>query len=97
MRNNDITARIEARLNQNNRSIKTYASHQFARSKAEKLSEQASQYFLGSSELQGPDFVITFLPNVKRWTVVFHLSSWLQRHSTGGYVGIFSDEGFFTC
>lgn len=98
MRTNDIIARIEARLSENKSGVKTYASHQFARSKGERLSDRAATYFLGADTMfEGPDFTIVFLPTVKRWSIVFHLSPWLARHNAGGYVGIFADEGFFSC
>lgn len=94
---NNIVARIEARLAENKSSVRTYASPQMAQGRGHVLSQKAATYFLGDdSGFEGPDYVLVYLPSVKRYTIVFLLSSFITRHNTGGYLGIFADENFFT-
>ena len=89
----NLTARVEARLAENKTGIKTYASHQFAEARATKIVEQAQNYHDTKIDM---DYVVVFLPHVKRWTVVFMYSSFLQRAKSGGYIGWIADAGFLT-
>ena len=89
----NIVQHIEARLDENKSSIKTYASHQFAEARGEKLGKQWAQ-------IQGTDipiqYIPVFLPRRKRWTVVFNLTAHLRSSNTGGYVLWLADQGFCT-
>lgn len=89
----DVAKHIEDRLKENKTGIKTYASHQFARSKAQKIAEKAKIWADTQHEI---DFIIVYLPTFERWTAVFVLSSFLNVTKTGGYIGWIGDEGFMS-
>ena len=89
----NIVKLIEDRLDENKTAVKTYASPQFAEARGEKLGNRWN-------EIQGTQvpvqYIPVFLPRRKRWTVVFNLTAHLRSTNTGGYIGWFSDQGFFT-
>ena len=89
----NIVQQIEERLDENKSSIKTYASHQFAEARGEKLGNQWAQIQGTNIPIQ---YIPVFLPRRKRWTVVFNLTTHLRVSNTGGYICWFSDHGFYT-
>lgn len=91
----NITQKIEDRIAENKSSVKTYASHQFAEARAEKVAGQCLNHYCDGIGFE-MQYLIIFLPHVKRWTVVFNLSSFLRANKAGGYIGAIADLGFFT-
>ena len=89
----NIVKQIEDRLTENKSSIKTYASHQFAEARGENLGKRWMQIQDTDVPIQ---FIPVFLPRLKRWTVVFNLTTHLRSSNTGGYIGWFSDNGFYS-
>ena len=89
----NITQKIEARLAENKNGVKTFASHQFAEARGEKLSAEFNQYNGTDTNF---DHIVVFLPHVKRWTVIFNLTQWSARSNTGTYLGWFAQKGFFS-
>ena len=89
----NITQRIEDRLSENKAGVKTYASHQFAEAAGERIASKGKAWANSQIEME---YIVVFLPHVKRWTVVFHLSAYLTRTGAGGYIGWVSDAGFFS-
>jgi hypothetical protein len=97
----NITQRIEDRLSENKAGVKTYASHQFAEAAGERIASKGKAWANSQIEME---YIVVFLPHVKRWTVVFHLSAYMRQQfpdwGAGGYIGWASDEvtpeGFFT-
>jgi hypothetical protein len=89
----NITQHIEDRLSENKAGVKTYASHQFAEAAGERIASKGKAWANSQIEME---YIVVFLPHVKRWTVVFHFSAYLSRTGAGGYIGWISDEGFFS-
>lgn len=89
----NLVAHIENRLYENKQGFKTYASYQFANAKGENLSKQIADEH---GQDKGMDYMPVFLPNYKRWTIVFLQSSWMNSRCLGGYVGQIGDAGFLS-
>lgn len=89
----NLVTEIEARLAENKSSVKTYASFGAAHKVGEKLGSEFNA-------VNGTDvpvmFIPVFLPETKRWSVVFNLTSWSTKSGTGTYLGWFAQKGFFS-
>lgn len=88
----NIVKILEERLIQNNNALKTYASHQFAEAKAETLAGEWKK-FRGTDV--SIDFIPVFLPRLKRWTVIFNVTDFLNKAGQSGPVSYFNDAGFW--
>ncbi len=89
----NIVHKIEERLQENKSGVKTYATYEAAVGVADRLMREFDQY---NGTNLGTDYVVTFLPITKRWTVVFNLSGWAARSKTGTYLGWYASKGFFS-
>ena len=72
----NITQHIEDRLSENKAGVKTYASHQFAEAAGERIASKGKAWANSQIEME---YIVVFLPHVKRWTVVFHLSAYMRQ------------------
>lgn len=89
----NIAKEIEDRLAENKKSIKTYVSHKSAEERGETLGKQWMQIQDTDVPIQ---FIPVFLPRLKRWTVVFNLTTHLRCSNTGGYIMWLGQQGFYT-
>lgn len=94
MRTTNINTKITKLLSENKTSIKTYASYEKAALVgAEKSTSAIGAFAYGPhAPSEGPDFIIAYVDG--RFTPVFILSSWMNAHSLGGYIGFFAQQGF---
>lgn len=90
----NVVARIEARLAENKTGVKTYQTYE----KAVKIGDSVGAEFAAQPfGIEDPvQYIVVFLPNVKRFTVVFMQSHWYSKHQESGYIGWFAHNGFFT-
>lgn len=93
MFNDNITQMIEYRLQENQSSVKTYLRYQKAQEMAQQLVKDFEAY---NNTDVGVRYILTFLPNRQRWTVIFDLSNWSARSKQGTYLGWFAQKGFFS-
>jgi hypothetical protein len=87
----DHTANIEARLAENKNGVKTYASHQMARGRADNIVER-----LAANHKSRMAYILVYLPSTGRFTPIFCLSEWMRANKVGGYIGFLSDDGFYS-
>jgi hypothetical protein len=89
----NVTAQIIQRLTENKQGVRTYAEYD----RAEKIGDELSAKFNTWNGTDVPvDFIVTHVPTVNRYTVVFNLSAWSARAKTGTYLGWFAQKGFFS-
>ena len=88
----NIVKVLEDRLIENNDALKTYASPQFAEAKAETLAAEWGS-FRGTDV--SIDFIPVFLPRLKRWTVIFNVTEFMDKANQYGPVFYFNDAGFW--
>lgn len=89
----NITQAIIDRLTENKSSIKTYADYDRAIKTGEEL---GAQFETWNGTDVGMDFIVVYIPTVKRYTVVFNMTNWSARSKTGTYLGYFANKGFFS-
>ena len=89
----NILDKIEARFNETKSACKVYATVSGATKVAEL--EVAKLNAAHGVEIDCP-YIITFVPSQKKYTVVFHLSVWLNCYGTGTLVAWFAHRGFFS-
>jgi hypothetical protein len=89
----NILDKIEARFNETKSACKVYATVSGATKVAER--EVAKLNAAHGVEIDCP-YIITFVPSQKKYTVVFHLSVWLNCYGTGTLVTWFANRGFFS-
>jgi uncharacterized membrane protein len=91
--NENIIDKIETRLQENKKSIKTYADL----SKAVDFAARQNKTFMKETGTEeNVEFIPVYLPNTGRWTAVFNLTKWLNRTGRGCYLGFFASKGFYT-
>ena len=89
----NLVNKIEDRLAENKSSVKTYASYAAAEKIGNKLGLNYAQCH-GKND--AVEFIVVFLPSTQRFSVVFRLMDYMTKHQTGGYVGVFAQQGFFS-
>ena len=89
----NLVTRIEERLAENKSGVKTYATYESAEKVGHKLGRNYAEC-CGKSD--AVEFIVVFLPKTQRFSVVFRLMDYLGKHQTGGYVGVFAQQGFFS-
>jgi predicted ATPase len=94
----DLIARIEDYRATNKKPCKSYATEAKAEEVAQTLAVKYAAYFANSKNGNAPcRFIVVFNEAWGRWVVGFDFSELLSRNSsTGGYIGIASNDGFFT-
>lgn len=101
----DLVTRIEKRLTETKKPCKLYATEAAAEKVAESEARILALYFappLRNSEdakkaVPPARYIIVFIPSVGKWAIGFDQTEVMSRpRSTGGYVGIMADRGFYT-
>jgi hypothetical protein len=93
MYHQNITQIIEERIQESKNSVKTYQRHE----KAEEMGRELAQAFEQWNNTKvGVRYIVTYLPNRQRWTVIFDLSNWSAKSKQGTYLGWFAQKGFFS-
>ena len=88
----NIVKKIEAALDEVPFSVKTFASHQFAEARGEKLGKRWDEIHNANEPIQ---YIPVFLPRHKRWTVIFNCTEHSRLINKNGYALWFSDQGFW--
>jgi hypothetical protein len=88
-----VIERIEKRLNQNKKGVRTYLTHAAADAAAKRIAEKWDEQ---PGTYRPIDFYVVFIPAANRWTPVFDLSGWVEKNQIGSYLGFFADAGFFS-
>lgn len=83
----EVTIRIEKYRLENKNPCKSYATQASAERAAEKIANQAKDFY----PLDRIEYVVFFNEAWQRWNVAFR-----QPLKSGGYMGFFSDKGFFS-
>ena len=94
----DLIARIEDYRAENKKPCKSYATEAKAEAVAKELAVKYAAYFCARRlETQQPcRYIVVFNEAWGRWVVGFDFSELLARtSSTGGYIGIASNDGFY--
>lgn len=94
-----LIARIEARRAETKNPCKSYASEAKAEAVAEELALQFANYFaaFNTTDIRPCRYIVVYNKAWGRWVVGFDFTELLSRKSsTGGYLGVASDKGFFT-
>jgi hypothetical protein len=89
----NLVTKIEDRLAENKSGVKTYATYESAEKIGNKL---GSDYAARCGKTDAVEFIVVFLPKTQRFSVVFRLMDFMTKHQTGGYVGVFAQQGFFS-
>lgn len=94
----DLIARIEKRLTETKNPCKLYATEAKAEAVAVELAQLCADHFAKTGTATRPArYVVVLIPSVNKWTVGFDLTEVMNRaDSTGGYLGIMSERGFYT-
>jgi hypothetical protein len=95
--NAQLIARIEARRAETKNPCKSYTTEAKAEAVAADYAAKLGNYFATLQTQSPARYVVVFNAAWGRWVVGFDLSELLSRKtSTGGYIGVASDAGFFT-
>ena len=89
----ELVNKIEARLTENKASVKTYKTYESAGKVGLKLGTEFARMYGYDDNVH---YIVTYLPTIGRYTVVFRMMDWFAKHKEGGYLGHFADKGFFT-
>ena len=89
----NILEKIENRLTENKSSVKLYATAEAAQRTAIKENESLKKAHNTSIDC---DFIVTYVPSRKKYTVIFQFSQWLQKYNNGAYLFYFSQRNFFS-
>lgn len=93
----DLIARVEAYRKDNKNPCKNYATEAKAEAVAAKLAQDYANYFAIGETQHACRYVVVFNEAWGRWIVGFDFTELLARRtSTGGYVGIAAQNGFYT-
>lgn len=94
----DLVARIEKRLTETKRPCKLYTTEAAAEAVAEEQAMILANYFHSQGKAQRPArYIVVHIPSVNKWAIGFDQTEVMHRHdSTGGYLGVMSDRGFYT-
>ncbi len=90
----NLITKIEERLLENKSGTKTYKTYESAENVGSKLSLEYAEFNSVTHDSVG--YIVVYLPNVGRYTVVFQMMAFWTKHRIGGYVGWFAERGFFT-
>lgn len=94
-----VIARIEAYRETNAKPCKSYATEAKAEKVAAELALTFANYFsaFNATDIRPCRYIVAYNEAWGRWIVAFDFTELLARKtSTGGYVGIAGDKGFFT-
>jgi hypothetical protein len=93
----DLIARIEDRRTETKNPCKHYSTEAKAESVAKNLSKEFATHFAIDKTQQPCRYVVAFDQAWGRWVVGFDLTELMGRTtSTGGYVGLAAQAGFFS-
>lgn len=93
----DLITRIEERRTETKNPCKHYSTEARAELVAERLSEEFATHFAIDKTQQPCRYVVAFNQAWGRWVVGFDLTELMARKtSTGGYVGLTAQAGFFS-
>jgi hypothetical protein len=95
----DLIARIEAYRATNAKPCKSYKTEAKAEEVAEELAVSFANYFsrFDTTDIRPCRYIVVFNEAWGRWVVGFDFTELLARQSsTGGYIGVAGDKGFFT-
>lgn len=100
----DLVVRIEKRLTQTKRPCKLFSTEAKAEAVAEKEAKYLAVYFSRHSmsdaeaeNIRPARYLIVYIPSVGKYAIGFDQTEVMARStSTGGYVGVMSDRGFYT-
>ncbi len=90
----NLIDRIEDRLAENKNGVKTYAAYANACVAGEKFGAEFARR--NGIDHQTTEYIVVYLPNTNRYTVVFRMMDFLNKHQVGGYIGWFANKGFFS-
>lgn len=95
----DIIARIEERAKQTKKPCKLFATEEKAEAIAAFKAQELADYFAkeGVKHVRPARYIVVMIPSLGKWTCAFDLSEVMGREtSTGGYLGVFAEQGFYT-
>ena len=94
----DLVARIENRLTETKKPCKLYATEAAAEKVAEEKATAFAAYFSRNKQTIRPArYIVVYIPSINKWAIGFDQTEVMARStSTGGYVGVMSDRGFYT-
>jgi hypothetical protein len=92
-----LIARIEARRAETAKPCKSYSTEAKAEAVAADYAQKLANYFVVADVQQAARYIVVYNAAWGRWVIGFDLTELLSRRtSTGGYVGVASDAGFYT-
>tara|TARA_R110000782_G_scaffold201099_1_gene289874 strand:+ start:123 stop:425 length:303 start_codon:yes stop_codon:yes gene_type:complete len=94
----NLISRIEEYRASNKTPCKSYANEAKATAVAETFAKKYADYFTAENSASRPcRYVVAFNAAWGRWVIGFDFSELIQRStSTGGYLGVASNDGFYT-
>jgi len=93
----DLIARIEERRTETKNPCKNYSTEAKAESVAKRFSKEFAAHFAVAKTQQPCRYVVAFDQAWGKWIVGFDLTELMGRKtSTGGYVGVAAQAGFFS-
>lgn len=97
--NAELIARIEARRAETKNPCKSYKTEAKAEEVAAAFAVKLANYFsrFNATDIRPCRYVVVYNEAWGRWVVGFDLTELLGRNtSTGGYIGVAGDAGFYT-
>lgn len=92
-----LIARIEERRKETANPCKSYATEAKAEAVASEFAQKLANHFAKGDHQGEARYIVAYDEAWGRWVIGFDLTELLRRStSTGGYIGIASDAGFFT-
>ena len=94
----NLISRIEEYRAVNKNPCKSYSTEQKAEAVAEMYARKFADYYSLPNDIMSPcRYMVVFNEAWGRWVVAFDFVELMQRKQfTGGYIGVASDQGFFT-
>lgn len=88
-------ARIIERLNENKTAFKMYASYERATKEAENVVNNALIYYDAHKKIP-MNYVVTYIPTVEKYVLIFDLSGFMRNNDVGGYLGWIAQQGHYS-
>ena len=95
----DLIDRIEAYRETNAKPCKAYKTEQKAEAVAEEFAKVFAKYFarFDTADIKPCRYIVAYNEAWGKWVIGFDFTELLSREtSTGGYLGVASEKGFFT-
>jgi hypothetical protein len=95
---NDLIARIEDRLTETANPCKSYKTKEAAEKATAKIAQIAANHFAASMDGQeSARYMVVYIEKMGKWIGAIDMTELLSRStSTGGFLGICAQKGFYS-